>query len=268
MNEQEEFKTWVIEAPNYTQVYNGFLDRTKELKEGELRVALCVFRYTKGFQRESHYLSIEFIQQYTGMAKKAVINSIKTLIEKGIILRVGVKDGVYIYKLNMQPEQGVLKTPSNVSLEHVDSDNQCVQKIPKKERSTLKKKDNKETSSSNPIEEQKQEPKKPYVVLNEYALQTVGLMMNSNDCRLATDDIEAYTLEGMMEAVDIAKAQGKGGINYKYIATIAKNQHAKKMSDLEAKNKQRAKNEAMVLKINPVAPVAPVNDDELDNLFS
>ncbi len=264
----------VIVSPNYTQIYNGFLDdMAKEMPEGELRVMLCMFRYTIGYHRTSHHLSVTFIQNYTGMGRPAVIRSLKALQDKGLIEHIGEHGQSYIYKLNIiaDDDSSSLKEPSDNSSGSLKKPVESVSgslKKPKKERSTLKKKDNKETSSLNPIEEQKQEPKKPYVVLNEYAMQTVGLMMNSNDCRLATDDIEAYTLEGMLEAVDIAKAQGKGGINYKYIATIAKNQHAKKMSDLEAKNKQRAKNEAMVLKINPVAPVAPVNDDELDNLFS
>ncbi len=135
----------------------------------------------------------------------------------------------------------------------------------------------KDNASSKPLkakkqktQEQPQEQKAEadYLPLYRYAEEVLGVQYNFNDCRLMSDDIKAYGLDAMKEAVDTTKAQGKGAVFYSYLVKIAKSNHAKKMADLEAKNKQSAKNEAMVLKINPVAPVAPVNDDEIDNLFS
>lgn len=76
----------MFSAPNYTQTPNDFFDEVaKTLKEGELRVLLCIMRQTFGWRKQWDRISLSQLMEKTGMERKAVHNSLKSLIEKRLI---------------------------------------------------------------------------------------------------------------------------------------------------------------------------------------
>ena len=75
-----------IHAPNYTQSPNVLFDEIfKTLKEGELRIVLVLIRQTFGWHKEWDRISIGKIAEKSGLDKRSVTRSLKSLIEKGIV---------------------------------------------------------------------------------------------------------------------------------------------------------------------------------------
>lgn len=75
-----------ISAPNYTQSPNVLFDEIfKTLKEGELRIVLVLIRQTFGWHKEWDQISIRMLADKTGMERRSVQRSIKTLIEQGLV---------------------------------------------------------------------------------------------------------------------------------------------------------------------------------------
>ena len=75
-----------IQPPPYFQTPNDLVDHWMPLlKEGEIRILLVVFRKTFGWQKQRDYISLSQFEKLTGMTRSAVSNSIKSLVEKGII---------------------------------------------------------------------------------------------------------------------------------------------------------------------------------------
>jgi phage replication O-like protein O len=75
-----------IQAPNYTQSPNILFDEIfKTLKEGELRIVLVLIRQTFGWHKEWDRITIGILAKKTGMERKSVYRSLKSLIEKGLI---------------------------------------------------------------------------------------------------------------------------------------------------------------------------------------
>lgn len=75
-----------ISAPNYTQSPNVLFDEIfKALKEGELRIVLVLIRQTFGWHKEWDRISIGKIAEKSGLDKRSVTRSLKSLIEKGIV---------------------------------------------------------------------------------------------------------------------------------------------------------------------------------------
>ncbi len=75
-----------IQAPNYTQSPNVLFDEIfKTLKEGELRIVLVLIRQTFGWHKEWDRISIGKIAEKSGLDKRSVTRSLKSLIEKGIV---------------------------------------------------------------------------------------------------------------------------------------------------------------------------------------
>lgn len=78
----------MFQAPNYTQTPNEFFDTlAKTLKEGELRCVLVFMRQIFGWQKKGDRISISQLMEKTGMEKKAVVASVKSLVEKKIIIK-------------------------------------------------------------------------------------------------------------------------------------------------------------------------------------
>lgn len=84
----------MFSKPNYTQTPNEFFDDiAKTLKEGELRVMLVIMRQTFGWgNKQWDRISISQLMEKTGMKRKAVVQSTKSLVEKKLIIKH--KDGV------------------------------------------------------------------------------------------------------------------------------------------------------------------------------
>ncbi|GAC44004.1 replication protein [Paenibacillus popilliae] len=67
----------------YTQIANELLEHVPRFKFNgtQLRIVLIVWRYTFGFKRKDHGLSIGFISKATGLSYKSVEKELKKLIE-------------------------------------------------------------------------------------------------------------------------------------------------------------------------------------------
>ncbi len=87
--------------PNTTQVPNVFFDHVMaELEKSELKCTLYIIRRTFGFHKDGDYIPLsqfvdgivkkngERLDHGTGLDKKTVISALKSLIEKGIVLRI------------------------------------------------------------------------------------------------------------------------------------------------------------------------------------
>lgn len=100
-----------IPAPNYTQTPNILFDEVmKTLKEGELRVLLVITRQTFGWRKRWDRISLSQLIEKTGMCRDAVINSLKSLVEKKIILK------------HQEGPNGTQKTWYTLSVEEVEEE--------------------------------------------------------------------------------------------------------------------------------------------------
>ncbi len=71
----------------YTRIANEILDHIAKTKlnGSQFRIVMAVFRYTYGFNRKEHEMSIGFIAKATGMNKRQVQRELSTLIDARII---------------------------------------------------------------------------------------------------------------------------------------------------------------------------------------
>jgi phage replication O-like protein O len=75
-----------IPAPNYTQTPNDLFDHWLPLLSGcELKVLMVIIRQTFGWHRIRDKISITQLVEKTGSTATNILNSIKSLIEKGAI---------------------------------------------------------------------------------------------------------------------------------------------------------------------------------------
>lgn len=72
----------------YTSVANEIYDNLCKisLNGTELKVIICIFRYTFGFHRKTHKLSASFIAKWINCDSRSVKRALKTLQEKKIII--------------------------------------------------------------------------------------------------------------------------------------------------------------------------------------
>ena len=117
-------------APNYTQAPNEFFDDiAKTLKEGELRVLLVIMRQTFGWQKKWDRISLSQLMQKTGMERKAVHNSLQSLIQKSLIQKH--KEGKIgqencWYTLQVEPVQKDEEIP-DFEIDFIDDSNNSYQ---------------------------------------------------------------------------------------------------------------------------------------------
>ncbi|MFW5437092.1 replication protein [Paenibacillus apiarius] len=71
----------------YTRIANELLEHVPRFKFNgtQLRIVLIVWRYTFGFMRKDHGLSIGFISKATGLSYKSVEKEMKNLIETKVL---------------------------------------------------------------------------------------------------------------------------------------------------------------------------------------
>lgn len=74
----------------YTSIANEILYELCKISFNgtELKVIICIFRYTFGFRRKSHKLSASFIAKWINCDSRSVKRALKTLQEKKIIICV------------------------------------------------------------------------------------------------------------------------------------------------------------------------------------
>ena len=72
----------------YTSIANEILCELCKISFNgtELKVIICIFRYTFGFHRKSHKLSASFIAKWINCDSRSVKRALKTLQEKKIII--------------------------------------------------------------------------------------------------------------------------------------------------------------------------------------
>jgi phage replication O-like protein O len=107
----------------YTRIANeilGQLAKTK-LNGTQFRILLTVFRYTYGFQRKEHDLSISFISKATDVHRKQIQREIVVLIERKFINVISEatfsKPRIITFNKNykewLESEQGTYSLPPN-----------------------------------------------------------------------------------------------------------------------------------------------------------
>lgn len=76
------------------QIENGFTRIANELMEAiygtgfngtQFKIVLCIIRYTYGFKRKSHDLSISFISKATGVSRRYASTELNRLIDNNVI---------------------------------------------------------------------------------------------------------------------------------------------------------------------------------------
>lgn len=72
----------------YTRVANELLEQVVlyKLNASQLKIVLTIIRYTYGFNRKSHSLSLNFIAKATGISKRYVSSELTKLIDGNVVL--------------------------------------------------------------------------------------------------------------------------------------------------------------------------------------
>lgn len=78
-----------VPSPNFTQIPNDLFDYwLPHLGEVELKVLLVIMRKTFGWHRTSDMISISQIEKLTGSIPKNILNAVKGLVEKRLIIKI------------------------------------------------------------------------------------------------------------------------------------------------------------------------------------
>ena len=71
-----------------TQVDNSLIGYLMKIQRAsQIKILLCIVRFTKGFHREKTELSAGFIAKYTGLSRRTVVRELSELEKTGIIIR-------------------------------------------------------------------------------------------------------------------------------------------------------------------------------------
>jgi phage replication O-like protein O len=103
----------------HTRIANEILEHVMKtsLNGTQFRIVIAVWRFTYGFQRKEHAMSINFIAEAIDANRRQVIRELETLIERKILLVVGAglkKSRVIKFNKNHEEwlDKGVTKTKS------------------------------------------------------------------------------------------------------------------------------------------------------------
>lgn len=81
-----------FEAPNYTQVPNAIFDQWMAiLTPAEFKVIMCIARKTFGWNKTYDRIPLKQIELMTSLSRQGVVNSLDSLIEKGLITKIKSK---------------------------------------------------------------------------------------------------------------------------------------------------------------------------------
>jgi len=79
----------------FTNMPNVYIDEyLPELSGAELKVLLVVLRRTVGCQKESEEISLSQFERMTGLTRHSVINGLRRLIERGLVVQTQAAKGV------------------------------------------------------------------------------------------------------------------------------------------------------------------------------
>ena len=86
-------------AGGFSSMSNGYIEKVrKQMLSGiELKILLCVMRYSNGYQRDKAKLSATFIAEWTGQSVSGIKKGIRSLREKGLLIAETDKRGLTNY---------------------------------------------------------------------------------------------------------------------------------------------------------------------------
>ena len=88
----------------FTRIANELLEAIQMYKFSlnEMKIIMCVWRFTYGFNRKSHALSLSFFENHTGLSRTRLNTSLKNLVESNVIEKIDVGDAkrTNSYKFN------------------------------------------------------------------------------------------------------------------------------------------------------------------------
>lgn len=88
----------------YTRIANELLEAVQQYKFtlNEMKIVMCVWRFTYGFQRTSHAMSLSFFENHTGITRSRVNAALKELVEKNVLKKAeqGNAKASNVYEFN------------------------------------------------------------------------------------------------------------------------------------------------------------------------
>ncbi|MGG3803132.1 replication protein [Metabacillus fastidiosus] len=71
----------------YTPIANEILEAIQQHKFNlnEMKIIMCVWRFTYGFNRKQHSMSLTFFENHTGLGRKRLNESLKKLVESDVL---------------------------------------------------------------------------------------------------------------------------------------------------------------------------------------
>lgn len=133
----------------HTRIANEILDHIMQasLNGTQFRLVLAIWRYTYGFQRKEHEMSLSFLAQAIGASRSQVDRELKTLIERKIITIVGTgQKGGRVIRFNKNHSEwcplnrGQTKVSSNQSTELYSNPSTKKEKTKEKKKNTRQRK--------------------------------------------------------------------------------------------------------------------------------
>lgn len=103
----------------HTRVANEILEKIVKtnLNGTQFRIVICIWRFTYGFQRKIHEISISQIANYINASKSQIARELEVLIERKIIKVVGIgKRGARILEFNKNYDEWDLKKKKEPSI--------------------------------------------------------------------------------------------------------------------------------------------------------
>jgi phage replication O-like protein O len=73
----------------FTKLDNDILEEIQKYKFNlnELKIIMCIWRFTYGFNREDHAISLSFFENHTGLSRGRLNKSLKDLLSNKVILK-------------------------------------------------------------------------------------------------------------------------------------------------------------------------------------
>lgn len=73
----------------FTKLDNNILEEIQKYKFNlnELKIVMCIWRFTYGFNREDHAISLSFFENHTGLSRGRINKSLKDLLSNKVILK-------------------------------------------------------------------------------------------------------------------------------------------------------------------------------------
>lgn len=100
----------------YTRIANELLEQLilYKLNASQLKIVFTIIRYTYGFNRKSHNLSLTFLSKATGISKRYVSSELSKLIEENVVLIIQEHTDTQSRELQLNKDYKNWKSNSNV----------------------------------------------------------------------------------------------------------------------------------------------------------